>query len=186
MKKVLDNALTAAKELLGYKLIHETPEGIISGYIVETEAYMQGDPASHSTKGRTPRTEPMFGPQGTVYVYFTYGMHYCMNIVTGPKDHGQAVLIRALQPMDGIETMKLRRKTDSEFNLTNGPGKLCQALGIDKSLSGTHIDNGPLRLEKGLEVTDSNIVTSTRIGISRAADMPWRFYIKNNPFVSRL
>lgn len=184
--EILKDALSGAKSLLGYKLTHETPSGPISGYIVETEAYMQGDPASHSTKGRTPRTEPMFGPYGTIYIYFTYGMHYCMNIVTGPKDHGQAVLIRALQPVDGIEMMKLNRKTESEFNLTNGPGKLCQALGIDKSLSGTHIDSGPIKLEKGIEVTKSNIVTSTRIGISRAADMPWRFYIKNNPYVSRL
>lgn len=186
MKTVLKDALVAAKGLLGYKLVYETPDGRISGYIVETEAYMQGDPASHSTKGRTSRTEPMFGTPGTIYVYFTYGMHYCMNIVTGEKDHGQAVLIRALQPVDGIEIMKLNRKTQSEFKLINGPGKLCQALGIDKSLSGSHIDNGPLKLEKGLEVVESNIVTSTRIGIRRAVDMPWRFYIKDNPYVSRL
>ena len=183
MKELLKGSVTAAKNLLGWKLVNETPLGRVSGYIVETEAYDQTDPASHSFRGRTLRTEPMFQKAGTIYVYFTYGMHFCVNIVTGPADHGQAVLIRALEPIEGIESMKRNRGTTNEFQLTNGPAKLTQALGIDKSLNGTHIDTGPLFLEPGIK--PSRTVQTTRIGINQAIDQPWRFYIRDNLFVSR-
>ena len=184
IKELLGDALTAAKDLLGYKLCFDSPNGLMSGYIVETEAYLEGDPANHASRGRTPRTVPMFGPAGTIYVYFTYGMHYCLNIVTGKEGQGQAVLIRALQPVEGVEIMKLNRQVDNEFNLTNGPAKLTQALGVDKSYNGTNIWNGPIRLESG--IVPSDIVQTTRIGINQATDMPWRFYIQNNPYISRL
>ncbi len=183
---VLDDALTAANKLLGYKLIHETPAGRLSGYIVETEAYSMEDPASHSFRGHTPRTAPMFGAAGTIYVYFTYGMHYCFNIVTGPKGHGQAVLIRAIEPLEGIEIMQRNRArglTLSKYQLTNGPAKAAQALGITAALSGTTIWDGPLRLEAGFE--PEQIVQTTRVGITKAVDQPWRFYIQDNPYVSR-
>lgn len=181
----LSDCLLAAKALLGWKLIHDSPEGgMTAGYIVETEAYNQEDPASHAYGGKRIANAALFAPAGTIYVYFTYGMHYCFNIVTGNLGHGQGVLIRALQPVDGLELMKHRRKRQDEKNLCNGPAKLVQAMGITKAYGGTKLNQGAIRLEPG--VTPELIVQTTRIGISKAVDQPWRFYIAENQFVSKL
>jgi DNA-3-methyladenine glycosylase len=183
MKPDLSDSLTAAKNLLGWKLVHKSSEGVTSGYIVETEAYDMADPASHSYGGMRVRNAPMYEAAGMVYVYFTYGMHYCMNIVTGSKGHGQAVLIRALEPVAGIELMKKRRGIDGMKQLANGPAKLAQAMGIDRSLNGVRLEENGLFLESGVEVGE--VVQTTRIGISKAVDHPWRFYIAGSPYVSK-
>jgi DNA-3-methyladenine glycosylase len=180
-------ALEAAPLLLGCTLARQTPAGVIKLKIVETEAYHQDDPASHSFRGLTPRTAPMFQAGGRLYVYFTYGMHYCLNIVTGPVGRGEAVLIRAGEPLEGLELMKANRGTDDTKNLANGPGKLAQALGIfDTSLSGKILNKSSIWLEPAEQVDRQAITTAPRVGIKKAADQPWRFYIKNNPFVSRV
>lgn len=179
----LTNALSGARSLLGWKLVHDSPEGRTAGYIVETEAYSMEDPASHTFNGPSVRNAAMFERAGTVYVYFTYGMHYCVNIVTGQVGQGQGVLIRALEPVEGIEIMRQRRKIDLLEQLTNGPAKLTQAMGITKKQGGMHIDDRVVYLEPGISA--NKIVQTTRIGISKAVDQPWRFYIANNAFVSR-
>jgi len=173
--------------LLGWTLSRQTKQGIIKLKIVETEAYHQDDPASHSFRGLTPRTAPMFQAGGHLYVYFTYGMHYCVNIVTGPAGRGEGVLLRAAEPLEGVDIMKANRGTDNIKNLTNGPGKLAQALGIfDTSLSGEILNKTSILLEAPLEqVSGGDIIAGPRIGIRQAAERPWRFYIKNNPFVSK-
>lgn len=181
--ELLENSITAAKNLLGWKLIHKTPEGLTSGYVVETEAYHQDDPASHAFGGERPRNSVMYREPGTIYVYFIYGMYYCFNIVTGPVGRGEAVLIRAVEPIQGIELMKRRRGIDDERKLTNGPAKLVQAFGITKAHSGTMINDGALRLEPG--IMSEEITQTTRIGITKAADQPWRFFITGNQFVSK-
>jgi DNA-3-methyladenine glycosylase len=183
MQPDLSNAVTAAKELLGWQLIHDSSEGRTSGIIVETEAYTQEDPASHAYGGKRLANAAMFEPAGTIYVYFTYGMHYCVNIVTGPKDHGEGVLIRALEPLEGIDIMKKRRKTENILNLCSGPAKLVQAMGITKLHGGTNLMDGSLKLGSGIKPLD--IVQTTRVGISRATDQPWRYYIKGNMYISR-
>ncbi len=142
----LSNSVTAAKELLGFELVHHTPAGDNGGIIIETEPYQQDDEASHSFRGMTKRTEPMFKEAGTIYMYFIYGMHWCMNIVTGPKGRGEAVLIRALQPTIGIELMQKNRNTTDMKRLTNGPGSLVQALGIPPIYSGQRITKTKLEL----------------------------------------
>lgn len=172
----LSNSLVAARSLLGWELVHHTPAGDIGGIIIETEAYAQEDEASHSFRGRTQRTAPMFKEAGHVYMYFIYGMHWCMNIVTGPKGHGEAVLIRALKPTRGLELMKQYRKTDVESRLTNGPGSLVQALDIPPTYSGLKIEKTDLELTPPLKTVE-NIQTAQRIGIKKATDKPWRFYI---------
>ena len=125
----------------------------------------------------------MFRPAGTIYVYFTYGMHYCLNIVTGMEGHGQGVLLRALEPVDGIDIMKSRRGMDEKLNLTNGPAKLVTAMGITKSANGTRIQEGPITLLPG--IVPERVVQAPRIGISKAVDLPWRFYVADNPYVFR-
>lgn len=182
MKPDLSEAVVAARSLLGWKLVNRTPDGVTSGYIVETEAYNQEDPASHTFRGKRVANAPMFEAAGAIYVYFTYGMHYCVNIVAGPVGKGEAVLIRALQPVDGIDLMRQRRHQDRLEALCSGPAKLVQAMGITKAQSGTKLDRSGLYLEPGFE--PSEIVQTTRIGISQAVDQPWRFYVKDNPFVS--
>jgi DNA-3-methyladenine glycosylase len=186
------NTLRIARELLGRRLVVPTPEGArASGIIVETEAY-QGplDKASHAYGNRrTNRTETMFGIGGTAYVYFIYGMYYQFNVVTSVETIPHAVLIRALEPDEGIDWMRERRPVRDDRNLTNGPGKLCQALGIDRSYNGADLTGTRIWIEEGggrLKAT--RIASGVRIGIDYAeeyAAKPWRFWIKDNPYVSK-
>jgi DNA-3-methyladenine glycosylase len=131
------------------------------------------------------RTDVMFGPAGYLYVYFTYGMHYCCNVVVGPSGMGAAVLIRAVEPLEGQAIMQLNRGDRPPNELTNGPAKVCQALAIDKTMNGHDLHNLPLQFEKGRLEAEESIVQTTRIGISREQDKPWRFYIKDNSWVSK-
>lgn len=178
-------AETVAPRLLGCILERELDGHVVRVRIVETESYNQTDAASHSYKGRTPRTDIMFGPAGYLYVYFTYGMHYCCNVVTGHEGTGAAVLIRAVEPYEGEEVLAARRHGKCGADITNGPAKLCQALAIDKAMNGHDLRQSPLKLIKQPELPRKDIVVTTRIGLSRAKDKPWRFYIKDNPYVSR-
>ncbi len=167
------DAVIVASQLLGWRLYRNEPTGLVGGIIVETEAYTQSDAASHSYRGTTPRTKTMFGPAGHLYVYFTYGMHYCVNIVTGPAGSGQGVLIRALLPDQGLPVMRSRRnRPDSE--LTNGPAKLCQALGISKLDNGQPLNEGGIILLEPLKPITPH-PPSRRIGISKNTDALWRF-----------
>jgi DNA-3-methyladenine glycosylase len=191
MKRRLDRnfynhpTLKVAKELLGKYLVIEKDGKYISGKIVETEAYIgPDDPASHAYRGLTPRNRIMFGDPGCAYVYLTYGMHHCLNFVTERKGFPAAVLIRALEPADGIEIMKKRRKAKDLINLTNGPAKLCQALGIDRALNGADLCSDIIYVEdRGNEI--GKIVSTSRVGIKEGKDKKWRFYIENNEFVSK-
>ncbi len=178
----------AAPLLLGCILQRQIEGCTLTARIVETEAYDQSDVASHSYNGRTPRSEVMFGKPGRLYVYFTYGMHYCCNIVTGPDGHGAAVLIRAVEPIEGQDVMSRLRGGRSTRELTNGPAKFCQAFGIDRRLNGHDLAEAPLRLIKPATFPaydNDEIIQTTRIGISRGTDVPWRFYVRGNPYVSQ-
>jgi DNA-3-methyladenine glycosylase len=190
---------------LGSILECEVRDGRASGRIVETEAYLgPRDAASHAARGLTPRTLDLFGPPGTSYVYFIYGMHWCLNAVTAHVGEGMAVLVRAIEPLDGIALMRERRSLrrrlskrrsqgqgrgsgESVFDqqLTNGPGKLCEALGIDGELSGLWLQRPPVTLRRGRELSDSDVLVSPRIGISKATRARHRYFVRNNPFVSR-
>jgi DNA-3-methyladenine glycosylase len=176
-----------SRELLGAVLECRTADGIGSGIIVETEAYIgEHDTACHAAAGRTRRTEPLYGPPGTAYVYFIYGMHWCINAVTRAEGLPSAVLIRALEPLAGIPLMRLRRpKARSDRELTNGPGKLCAALGIDNRMNGLSLQRYPVVIRAGHPVTDDEVEITARIGITQAADWPLRFLVRGNPFVSR-
>ena len=178
------SASEVAPRLLGCILERYIDGVVVRAKIVEVEAYDQTDVASHSYNGRTPRTEVMFGPPGFLYVYFTYGMHYCCNIVVGEEGYGAAVLIRALEPLDGLPVLEARRKkTGTE--VTNGPAKLCQALGINKDMNGHDLNKRPLVLRPQPALGSGDITQTTRIGISQGQDVPWRFYITGNSWVSR-
>lgn len=180
-------AVTVAKDLIGKILIHNSKDGILSGKIVETEAYTgKNDPASHSYIGKTNRNQVMFEEGGKSYVYFTYGNHYCFNVVTGKKDQGSAVLIRAVEPVDGIDIMKSNRKTDNMYNLTSGPGKLAQAMNIGKELYGADLTGDKIYLMEPNPKIKMKIARSKRIGITKNADKLYRFYANNNPFVSKI
>ncbi|MDB5176177.1 MAG: DNA-3-methyladenine glycosylase [Candidatus Saccharibacteria bacterium] len=172
-----------AARLLGCYLERRLDGQTMLVKIVETEAYHQSDAASHSYKGKTERTRVMFGPAGHLYVYFTYGLHYCCNVVAGPVGEGSAVLIRAVEPVRGTELIEARRGKTG-ITATNGPAKVCQALGIDKQLNGHELSRPPLVLRINPPLAPSTIAQTTRIGISRAKDVPWRFYIKDNPYAS--
>lgn len=178
-----------AKDLLGTYLAHDSPEGLTVGKIVETEAYLfHGDLACHAAKGQTKRNAAMFGPAGVAYVYLIYGIHLCFNVVSGKVGEGEAVLIRALEPIEGIELMKKRRKTDNERLLCNGPGKLVQAMGISRDHNAACLRSGSLRILPPESFGASRkpaIVTTTRIGISVARELALRFYVKGSKFVSR-
>ena len=184
------SSLPVAKDLLGKILVRKIGGATLAGKIVEAEAYRGAkDPASHAYRGKTKRNEVMFGEGGFLYVYFTYGMHFCANVVTGNKDIGEAVLIRALEPLQGVETMKKNRRfsagTMNEINLTNGPAKLCQAFGIRKKNNGTDLLGDNIFLIEGEPITKSIIGVSTRIGISRGKKKKWRFFVKGNAWVSK-
>jgi DNA-3-methyladenine glycosylase len=153
--------------------------------IVETEAYDQADAASHSYRGITARTKVMFGPVGHLYVYFTYGMHYCCNIVAGEEGRGAGALIRAAEPLDQTDALSARRGGRTGIDMTNGPAKLCQALGITTAMNGHDLTQPPLKLQIAPPLPNDAIVRTARIGIREAKDVPWRFYIKDNPYVSR-
>jgi DNA-3-methyladenine glycosylase len=169
-----------ARALLGKYLVL----GDLRGKIVETEAYLfHGDPGCHASRGLTPRNAPMFGPAGHTYVYFIYGMYYCLNIVGGKTGEGEAVLIRALEPVQGIETMMKRRNTNKIENLCNGPGKLTQAFGITKGHNNLSLFTGELQVHNSREKPE--IGTSRRIGLSAGEELELRFFIKGNRFVSK-
>jgi DNA-3-methyladenine glycosylase len=176
-----------ARDLLGTVLECETDDGIASGIIVETEAYLgEHDLACHAAVGRTARTEHLYGPPGISYVYFIYGMYWCFNAVTRQVDQPSAVLVRALEPLDGIALMHKRRpriKTDTE--LTNGPGKLCTALGITGAMTGKSLQRKPLIIREGESLADGQVEVTTRIGITKSADWPLRWIVRENRFVSR-
>lgn len=173
------NTVIVAQKLLGKKIIRQIDDTILSGYIIETEAYTFDDPACHAYRGKTEANKALFGQVGHAYIYFIYGNHYCLNLVA--KDSSQyagGVLIRALQPIDGIEIMKKLRNKENIKDLTNGPGKLAQALNITKKLYGVDVTkNGPIYLTEGIKINNQEIISSGRIGISKAQEKLWRFYI---------
>ena len=184
--------LTVARELLGRRLVRQIDGRQLVGRIVETEAYIgKNDSACHATKGRTPRTEVMFGPPGHAYIYLVYGMHHMLNLVTEGQDFPAAVLIRAVEPLAGIDLMRTRRpRVTHDSNLTNGPGKLCQALAIDRTLLNWDVTLGrDLWLEPGEALPQAAVAAGPRIGIAYARPedqaAPWRFWVRHNRFVSR-
>lgn len=168
------DTLLVAKELLGCKIVRKIEDQTLSGIIVETEAYTADDPACHAFKGKTPRALTLFKEPGLAYVYLIYGMYYCLNVVTEEFDIAGAVLIRAIDPIFPLSN-------------TNGPGKLCRELKITTKLNELDItsDNSELWIEKGEQISCSEIVITTRIGIRQAVDYPWRFYVKDNSSVSK-
>lgn len=199
------DTLALAQQLLGCELVHQQPQGTTAGLIVETEAYLSGDPACHAYRRQTARNAAMFGAPGTLYVYQIYNHYDCINIVTGPVGVGEAILIRALQPTQGIDLMAANRNaayqtgfaryrhhrlnpdTASGFrNLCNGPAKLTTALGIDRLRdNGRSLLTGNLLVRRPPIRQAFEVVTTTRIGITQGTDLPYRFYIKENPFVSK-
>ncbi len=186
------SASVVAPRLLGHWLIRRTEEGVCGGIIVETEAYLVDDPAAHSYGGRTERNRIMWGPPGFSYVYFIYGNHFCFNAVCRPEGIAEAVLVRAVEPLLGLDLMQKRRAVKEPRQLTNGPGKLCAAMQIDRNLDGADLCDAasPLFIARnparGVFVMQRGpAVISTRIGITKAAALPLRFYLAGNAFVSR-
>lgn len=186
------NVVAVAKDLLGKMLIKSEGKTIIAGRIVEVEAYDGiNDEASHSFKGKTKRNEVMFYKGGYLYVYFTYGAHFCCNVVTGKKDFGSAVLIRAVEPIAGINKMiknRFGRKLKNEkeiFNLTSGPGKVCQAYGFNRDHSGLDLKGSYVFIVDQPKINKSKIGVSTRIGITKSTNLLWRFFEIGNPYLSR-
>lgn len=178
------DTVAVARELLGNIIANHTPEGIIAGRIVETEAYIQGDPACHASRGMTPRNRVMFGPPGHAYVYFIYGLYYCFNAVTAPAGTGEAVLIRALEPLEGLHMMRANRRREKLTELCSGPAKLVQAMGINRHHNGADLTVKPLVIYSGADLKE-NIITTTRIGINEVEKLPLRFYLEGNMFVSK-
>jgi DNA-3-methyladenine glycosylase len=184
------STLTVALELLGKRLVRVVDGQRLSGLIVEAEAYIgEDDAACHAACGRTPRNEAMYGSPGHAYVYFIYGMHHCLNVVTEETGFPAAVLIRALEPLEGLDIMRRYRSGRPDRELTNGPAKLCQALAIDRGFNGVDLCTGEvLFIEEGRMVAQEEVGTSPRIGIKAdelALSVPWRFYLQGNTFVSR-
>ena len=168
-----------APELIGATLLVDG----VGGVIVEVEAYDQEDPASHGFRGPTPRNAAMFGPPGHAYVYRSYGIHWCINVVCDVEGRAEAALLRAIEPTRGLDIMRARRGVDAPRHLCSGPGKLCQALGITREQDGLPLDRKPFALTA--RVGDAEIVTGPRIGITRAAELPWRYALAGSPFLSR-
>jgi DNA-3-methyladenine glycosylase len=185
-----------ARDLLGMELLFHRPEGWVGGYIVEAEAYHgRLDAASHAYRGLTARNAVMFGPPGHAYIYFTYGMHHCFNVVVADDGEAAAVLIRAVQPSRGSDVMRVLREQARALeqgvlplrDLTSGPGRLCQAYGLSRAQNGLDLTAPPLLIaapEQPL-APQGGVVVTTRIGVTRDAELPWRFYVAGNPFVSR-
>ena len=180
------SAATVAPQLLGLYLVHETAEGRTVGRIVETEAYSQDDPAAHTHRGETRRNRAMFGPAGHAYIYQMHG-HHCVNCTAGQIGYGSGCLLRALEPVAGLDLMRLRRGAQDERALCSGPGKLAKAMGITMDQYGLDLldADSPLRLEPPQTEADFETVQTTRIGISRAQEVQWRFYIQGNAHLSR-
>ncbi|HEU4515056.1 MAG TPA: DNA-3-methyladenine glycosylase [Nocardioidaceae bacterium] len=178
--------LEVAPRLLGAVLRHETADGSVAVRLTEVEAYAgEQDPGSHAYRGPTPRNEVMFGPAGHLYVYFTYGMHYCCNVVVGNEGHASAVLLRAGEVVEGIDLARARRRVGPDRDLARGPARLCQALGIDLDDNGADLDEGPLTLTLPERAADrSRVRTGPRVGLRHAADHPWRFWLADEPTVS--
>jgi DNA-3-methyladenine glycosylase len=186
--------LTVARDLVGRHVVREHPSGTrLVGRIVETEGYTQNDPAFHGwnlydpetgTVRREGRAADLFGPPGTAYVYLIYGMYWLLNVVTEPDGVGGAVLIRAIEPVEGVESMRSRRSVDADVDLTNGPGKLTQALDVDGDQHGIALTESPLYFANGTPVSDDVVATSSRIGLSKGVERPWRFFLDGHRFVS--
>jgi DNA-3-methyladenine glycosylase len=184
-------AAVVAPRLLGHWLIRRTADGFCGGPIVETEAYLRDDPASHGFAGETERNRAMFGPPGRAYVYFIYGNHYCVNAVCRPAGQAEAVLIRAVEADFGLEILRRNRPGRADIQLTNGPGKLCAALGIRRELDNADLCDvaSPLLLARNpngrqFRQRRGPVVATRRIGIARAADLPLRFFLERSPYVS--
>jgi DNA-3-methyladenine glycosylase len=186
------SAADVAPQLLGHWLIRNTPMGPCGGPIVETESYLENDPACHAYVGRTPRNRVMWGEPGRAYVYLIYGFHFCVNAVCKPEGTAEAVLVRALQPAWGERFMFEQRQVTDARQLTSGPGKLCAALDIDRSYDGADLCDAesPIFIARNPEAEkfrrlNGPLITTTRIGINKAADLPLRFYLEGSEFVSR-
>jgi DNA-3-methyladenine glycosylase len=186
------DTITTAKELLGKVLVKKEGRELLAGAIVEVEAYDGSvDEAAHTFVGKTKRNEIMFNEGGYFYVYFTYGVHFCCNVVTGRKDEGTAVLIRSVEPITGIKQMAKNRfnriliNEREKINLTNGPGKVCKAFNITREHYGTDLTGNRIFILDRPNLSSRNIVVSKRIGIKKSVDLPWRFYIKDNPYVTK-
>jgi DNA-3-methyladenine glycosylase len=179
-------ASEVAPDLLGRIVVRRGRDGgRITARIVETEAYAPDDPASHAFRGPTTRNAVMFGPPGYLYVYFIYGMHFCMNVVVGQDGVGTAVLLRAAEPLEGLSEMRARRGRDRVRDLCSGPARLCQALGVDRSLDGTDLVGGTeVWIEQGSPVEGDAVATGPRVGIRVGVEHDWRYLIRDDPFVS--
>ena len=180
-------APVVARDLLGRVLVRTSEDGSrIAGSIVETEAYTQDDAASHSYRGRTERNAMMFERAGSLYVYFTYGMHFCLNVVTGEIEEGSAVLLRALQPLEGLETMGRNRGISDVRLLCSGPARLCQAFGVAASDNGVDLTRGgSFRVEAGASYADAETIVTPRVGIRHAADLQRRYVVRSSGWASR-
>jgi len=176
-----------ARDLLGCVLECRTESGIAAGRIVETEAYLgEHDLACHAAAGRTARTAPLYGAPGIAYVYFIYGMYWCFNAVTRAEHEPSAVLVRAVEPVAGVDLMRRRRpRARRDVDLTNGPGKLCLALGIDGTLNWAPLQRPPLVIRRGEPVADANVTVTPRIGITQSAEWPLRWFVTDSPYVSK-
>jgi DNA-3-methyladenine glycosylase len=181
------DTLEVTRDLLGTLLVHDSAEGRTAGRIVEVEAYVgEEDAACHAAAGLTARTDPLYGPPGHAYVYFIYGMHWCFNAVTRPRGFPSAVLVRAVEPVDGLALMRRRRPGRPARDLTNGPAKLVEALGIRPEHNRADLTRGPLTIRRGVPVPDDEVVWGRRVGIQVAADLPYRAWVRGNSWVSRV